>query len=80
LKTLAQATGGTYTHLTNTNQAADALIGQIDDMEAKSYGSVLFTDYNSYFQYFIAAALLLMIAEWIIPAASLLNKTTVTRS
>lgn len=79
LKSLAKATGGTYTQLTNTNQAADALIGIIDDMEAKNYGSVLFTDYNSYFQYFIAAALLLMIAEWIIPAASLLKKTKITR-
>lgn len=74
LRSLAEATGGTYTLLTNTNHAADAIVGIIDDMEAKNYGSIQFTDFNSYFQYFIAAALLLMIAEWILPAASLLKK------
>lgn len=76
LKSLAAATGGTYTYLTNTKQAADKLTSLVDSMEGKSFGSVLFTDYNSYFQYFIAAALLLIIAEWLIPAASLLKKQT----
>lgn len=74
LKSLAEATGGTYTLLSNTSRTADALVGAIDDMEGKSYGSVLFTDYNSYFQYFLAAALLLLIAEWLLPAASTLKK------
>jgi len=74
LKSIAAATGGTYTYLTNTKSAADKLMSLVDSMEEKSFGSVLFTDYNSYFQYFIAAALLLIIAEWIIPAASLLKK------
>lgn len=74
LKSLAQASGGTYTFLTNTNQAADKLVDIIDGMEGKNYGSVLFTDYNSYFQYFIAAALLLLIAEWLLPSATTLKK------
>ena len=78
LKSLAAATGGTYTHLTNTKQVADKLVSLVDGMEGKSFGSVLFTDYTSYFQYFIAAALLLIIAEWLIPAASLLKKQTVS--
>lgn len=74
LKSLAKATGGTYTLLTNTNQAADGLVEVIDEMEGKNYGSVLFTDYISYFQYFISAALLLLIAEWLLPAATTLKK------
>lgn len=74
LKSLAQATGGTYTLLSNTGQVADGLLGAIDEMEGKNYGSVLFTDYNSYFQYFIAAALLLLVAEWLLPAAARLKK------
>ena len=74
LKSLAAATGGTYTLLTNTNKTADDLIDVIDQMEGKNYGSVLFTDYISYFQYFIAAALLLLIAEWLLPAATTLKK------
>jgi Ca-activated chloride channel family protein len=76
LKSLAQASGGTYTHLTNTKQAADKLTSLVDSMESRSFGSVTFTDYDSYFQYFIAVALLLIIAEWLIPAASLLKKQT----
>jgi Ca-activated chloride channel family protein len=80
LKSIAASTGGTYTYLTNTKQAADKLTSLVDSMEGKSFGSVLFTDYNSYFQYFIAAALLLIIAEWIIPAASLLKKQSVSIS
>jgi len=78
LKSIAASTGGTYTYLTNTKQAADKLVSLVDSMEGKSFGSVLFTDYNSYFQYFIAAALLLIIAEWVLPAASLLKKQSVS--
>lgn len=78
LKSLAEASGGTYTYLTNTKQAADKLVSLVDSMEGKSFGSVLFTDYNSYFQYFIAAALLLLIAEWLLPAATLLKKQQVS--
>jgi Ca-activated chloride channel family protein len=74
LKSLAASTGGTYTLLTNTNRTADELINVIDQMEGKNYGSVLFTDYVSYFQYFIGAALLLLIAEWLLPAATTLKK------
>jgi Ca-activated chloride channel family protein len=74
LRSLAQASGGSYALLANTNQVADNLVGIIDEMEGKSYGSVLFTDYNSYFQYFIGAALLLLIAEWLLPAASTFKK------
>lgn len=77
LKSLAQASGGTYTLLSNTGQVADGLLSVIDEMEGKNYGSVLFTDYNSYFQYFVAAALLLLIAEWLLPAAALLKKQPV---
>ncbi|RYZ50122.1 MAG: VWA domain-containing protein [Sphingobacteriales bacterium] len=79
LRSLAEATGGTYTHLANTSQAADALVNAIDDMEGKDYGSVQFTDFESYFQYFIAAALLLIIAEWLMPAASLIHQTNPER-
>jgi len=79
LKSLAAATGGSYTLLSNTNKTADELVGIIDEMEGKNYGSVLFTDYFSYFQYFIGAALLLLIAEWLLPAAAALRKQFETR-
>lgn len=71
LKSLAQATGGSYVQLTNTGQIADGLLAVIDDMESKNYGSVIFTDYNSYFQYFTGMALLLLVIEWLLPSARL---------
>jgi len=80
LKSIAAASGGTYTYLTNTKDAAGKLIRLVDSMESKSFGSVQYTDYISYFQYFIAAAVLLMIAEWLLPAAALLKKQTASVS
>lgn len=69
LKSLAASSGGIYVHLSNTNQTAEQLVKAIGEMEGKSYGSVQFTDYESYFQYFIAAALLLLLIEWLLPQA-----------
>ncbi len=80
LKNLAAATGGTYTLLTNTNRAADDLVNIIGEMEGKSYGSVLFTDYNSYFQYFLGLSLILLVVEWLMPSALTLKKQALQSS
>ncbi|PSK95085.1 VWA domain-containing protein [Taibaiella chishuiensis] len=80
LKSLAQATGGTYKLLANTNQVADYLTDLIDNMEGKNMGMVMFTDYSSYFQYFIGAALLLLIADWLLPAATIFKKKSTIQS
>lgn len=74
LKSLAKESGGTYRLLGNTNQVADYLVDLIDNMEGKNMGMVLFTDYSSYFQYFLGAALLFLIADWMLPAAATLKK------
>jgi Ca-activated chloride channel family protein len=36
-------------------------------MEQKEFGENIFTDYNSYYQYFLAISALLLVAEFFIP-------------
>lgn len=74
LKGIANEGNGTYLYLNNANTVADAIINSIDKIEAKSYGTVQFTDYNSYFQYFIGVALILLIIVWLLPAAQTIKK------
>lgn len=75
LKDIASAGSGDYTYLRNTNSAAEKLVGEIDGMEQKSLGSVVFTDYKSYFQYFLAIAFILLVAEWLMHGKKRNSKT-----
>lgn len=77
LKSLAATGHGTYTLLRNTDDAAEKLVDAMAGMEQKSLGSVVFTDFTSYFQYFLAAAFLLLAAEWFLPGAKLKMKTEI---
>lgn len=70
LKSIAGAGKGTYILLNNTEDAAEKLIEEIDGMEQKSLGAVIFTDYKSYFQYFLFVGLLLIMLEWFLPGAN----------
>ena len=76
LKSIAAAGRGTYTHLTNTDDAADKLTDELKGMEQKSLGAVIFTDYTSYFQYFLIAGLILILIEWLLPGSKMKLKTT----
>lgn len=68
LKAIAAAGKGIYQHLdNNTEEVVNTLVSKIDGMEQKEFGENIFTDYNSYFQYFLAACLLLIVAEFFIP-------------
>jgi Ca-activated chloride channel family protein len=68
LKSIAAVGKGIYQHLdNNTEEVVNTLVSKIDGMEQKEFGENIFTDYNSYFQYFLAACLLLIIAEFFIP-------------
>ncbi|HEY8917091.1 MAG TPA: VWA domain-containing protein [Chitinophaga sp.] len=68
LKSIAAAGKGIYQHLdNNTEEVVNTLVSKIDGMEQKEFGENIFTDYNSYFQYFLAACLLLIVAEFFIP-------------
>jgi Ca-activated chloride channel family protein len=69
LKHIAEKGSGTYTLLRNADAAAGRLADNIDGMEGRSMGVVSYTDYDSYFQYFLLPALLLLIVERLIPGA-----------
>lgn len=78
LRSIASAGRGTYTFLRNTDNAAGKIVSEINGMEQKSLGAVVFTDYSSYFQYFLGIGFLLLIVEWLIPASrKKLNTETV---
>lgn len=52
LKSIASAGRGSYSLLRNTDDVANKLVDELQGMEQKSLGAVVFTDYTSYFQYF----------------------------
>jgi Ca-activated chloride channel family protein len=72
LKNIASAGKGTYTHLQNTDDAADKIIGAIEAMEQRTVKGVdvEYQSYNNYFQYFLLLSLLALIIEWVLPGAS----------
>lgn len=78
LRGIASAGRGTYTLLRNTDDVADKLVGEIDSMEQKSLGAVIFTDYKSYFQWFLGIGFILLLIEWILPGSDIRMKTKTT--
>jgi Ca-activated chloride channel family protein len=69
LRSIAAAGHGTYTLLNNADDAANKIMDEISGMEQKSLGAVVFTDYTSYFQYFLVVGLLLLMVEWLLPGS-----------
>jgi len=67
LRSLAMAGHGTYSLLQNTDEVADKLTNSLESMEQKSLGSVIYTDFTSYFQYFLLVGFIALIIEWLIP-------------
>lgn len=68
LKSLASTGKGMYLHLmNNTDDVVEALAAKIDSMEQKEFGENVFSDYNSYFQYFLGICLLLILLEFFLP-------------
>lgn len=74
LKNLAEKGQGTYTLLGNGAEAASKISAQIDGMEGRALGSISYTDYDSYFQYFLLPALMLLLLECLIPGAAKFRK------
>jgi len=61
---IAEAGGGVYVRATNQQNEFDEIFSQISSMEKKEFGAKVFTDYEDRFQYFIAMALMLLLAEF----------------
>lgn len=76
LKEIADATEGNYFLLNNTARVATAISKELSAMDGKNLGTLHFTSFKSYYRYFLAAALLLLIAEWLLAGSS---KTSITQ-
>jgi hypothetical protein len=76
LRSIASAGRGTYTQLRNSDEAADKIMNEIAGMDQKSLGAVMFTDYTSYFQYFLLLGFVLLLIEWLIKGTNMKMKTT----
>ena len=64
LTDLAQRGGGAYFPLDNNAATADALESRIDRLERRAVEQRSFSEYASYFQYFLALGILLLIIEF----------------
>ena len=64
LQQLADATNGQYLRLDNVDDALITMTQQLDNAEKKSMSDAEFIDYKSYFQWFLAAALWLLLVEF----------------
>ena len=67
LSRLSEETNGIYLRLGNIDDALITLTQQLDSVEKKSLNDTEYVNYQSYFQWFIAAALLLLLLEFILP-------------
>jgi len=64
LKQLAQTTNGTYHSLDNTATVSDAVMVELNGMEKKAISSAGgYTEYQSFYPYFLAITVLLLMAE-----------------
>lgn len=67
LSDIASKAQGIYQRLQNAEQVANTLGTQISSTEQKNFGDSIFTDYDSYYQYFLGFSLLLLLIEPMIP-------------
>ena len=68
LRDLAEVGNGFYFNLaaSNVEQLSESLRNGIDQLEKREFEARVFNEYESYFQYFIALALLFLLAEFLI--------------
>ena len=71
LQQLSDASNGLYLRLDNMDDALITLTQQLDSIEKKSLTDSEFIDYKSYFQLFLAVALLLLLLEFFLPERKL---------
>lgn len=68
LKMIAEKTGGAYYHLDNSTTTANAVASQLNSMDKKLLeGTGGARQYTSFFPYFIALIILILIAEVFVP-------------
>ena len=63
LQHIAEATGGIYVRSRNENFGLDDIIARLDEMEATQLTQIAFEEYDEQYQWFLGAALLLLLVE-----------------
>jgi Ca-activated chloride channel family protein len=66
LQQLATETNGAYLRLDNVEDALLTMTQQLDTAEKKAMSDAEFIDYKSYFQWFLGAAILLLLVEFLL--------------
>ncbi|MDA3880252.1 MAG: VWA domain-containing protein [Prolixibacteraceae bacterium] len=66
LQQIAAAGGGKYVRANNTEVGINAIFDEINKMQKTELESRVYSEYNDQFFYFIAAALILLLAEFLI--------------
>lgn len=66
LERIAAETGGIYLRATNTSIGLDEIVREIDSLEKSELTAFHFEEYNEYFQYLIAAALIVLLVEFLL--------------
>ena len=80
LRSIAMAGHGTYSLLQNTDEVAAKLTDHLENMEQKNLGSVVYTDFTSFFQYFLFAGFLALVVEWLLPGKKKITTKKKTES
>jgi Ca-activated chloride channel family protein len=75
LQQLADATNGQYLRLDNIDDALITMTQQLDSAEKKAMTDAEFIDYKSYFQYFLAAGIFMLLVEFFLAERSREKKT-----
>lgn len=65
LQQIAVLTGGSYVRATERSIGLDEILRQIGQMEKKEFSSMAFAEYNDQFHYLLAAALAILLAEFV---------------
>ena len=63
LQHIAEATGGIYVRSRNENFGLDDIIARLDEMESTQLTQIVFEEYDEQYQWFLGAALLLLLVE-----------------
>lgn len=67
LQQLADASNGRYIRMDNLDDVLITMTQQLEGIEKKSLSDAEFIDYKSYFQWFLAIALVLLLVEFFLP-------------
>lgn len=67
LTDVANASEGTYFNLAATSNIIEALKNRVDKVEKRALEARSFSEFESYFQWFVGIALLILVAEFMMP-------------